>query len=126
MLFQRELNEIAQRQLALRLRHIELRADLGSASRDLLQPLHVVQGLMGSGTASRASLWGGLGVLGVGLGLLLGRRATGSSRGGAALEWLRLGLRIARLWVTAKAETTRRAGAAEASSAKASVSEAQL
>ena len=104
MLFQRELNEQRQRQLALRLRHIELRAELATAQRDLFQPLQLVQGLMGSGPRSRAGLWGGLGLAAAALVWHFKGAKSGSGNLGSALNWLRLSLRVARLWTAVKAE----------------------
>lgn len=104
MLFQRELNEQQQRQLALRLRHIELRAELAAAHRDLLQPLQLVQGLMGSVPRARAGLWGGLGLAAAALAWHFRGAKSGAGSLGATLNWLRLGLRVARLWTAVKAE----------------------
>ena len=82
-MFNRELNELKQRQLALRLRNIELRSELRADVQRLQQPANWL------GAAGAAVGAAGLGVL------FTGRRP--KNRWGMALNLLKLGLRIARL-----------------------------
>lgn len=111
MLFQRELQELQQRQLALRLRNIELRAELGGSVRELMQPLQMARSFMaGSSELGAAGPRGGwssglVALLALGLGWAARRRMQAGGAAQAAsgpvesvLGWLRLGLRVARLW----------------------------
>ncbi|WIV99510.1 hypothetical protein [Kinneretia aquatilis] len=111
MLFQRELQELQQRQLALRLRNIELRAELGGSVRELMQPLQMARSFMAGsselGNAGARGWWssGLVALAALGLGWAARRRMHAGSAAQAAngpvesvLGWLRLGLRVARLW----------------------------
>ena len=82
-MFDRELNQLKQRQLALRLRNIELRSELRADLQGLRQP---------------ASWLGAAGaVIGAaGVGAFLNRQSQ-PSRLGSALNLLKLALRITRL-----------------------------
>lgn len=78
-MFARQLNELKQRQLALRLRNIELRAELQTEARRLLRPAHWF-GLAGGAAGLLLS------------GLRLPRRLA------QIVGWAKLGLRLARLF----------------------------
>ena len=82
-MFNRELNELKQRQLALRLRNIELRSELRADLQRLQQPANWL------GAAGAAMGAAGLGVL------FTGRRP--QNRWGLSLNLLKLALRIARM-----------------------------
>lgn len=82
-MFDRELNQLKQRQLALRLRNIELRAELRVDVQRLRQPASWI------GAAGAA-----IGAAGVGAFL---NRQSQPGRWGSALNLLKLALRIARL-----------------------------
>ncbi|MBV8501974.1 MAG: hypothetical protein JO006_09665 [Paucibacter sp.] len=80
-MFGRRLAELKARELELRLRSLELREELQICRQALAEPL----------------AWAGLAGTGMGLAVLLLRlRHAGRSR--RPLAWLRLGLRLARLW----------------------------
>ncbi len=79
-MFGQRLHELRQRQLEIRLRNAELRAELGAATNELTRPFAWLQG------------WGGL----VGAaGMLAGLRR---SKGLRMFAWGKLALRMVRLW----------------------------
>ncbi len=82
-MFRQRLSELKQRQLEIRLRDMELRAELRAQTSRLTRP---ISGL--------AWLGGALGAMGLVAGL---RR----KRGRGLLTWVRLGLRLLRLRVNA-------------------------
>jgi len=108
MLFTQELNQLQQRQLALRLRSIELRAATEQELQLMLRPLNTASGLIGqvSGLAGfgrgKPAL---LGLAGLLLGALCvgGRRSIVVERVGAGLAWARLGLRLLNLYTAWRA-----------------------
>lgn len=84
-MFKQRLDELKQRQLEIRLRDMELRAELRAETGRLVRPIH---GL--------AWLGGALGALGLVAGL---RRRRG------VLTWVRLGLRLLRLRFSASSSS---------------------
>ena len=78
-MFKQRLNELRQRQLEIRLRDMELRAELRAETGRLIRPI-----------TGMAWLGGALGAVGLVAGLRMGR-------GRGVLSWVRLGLRLLRL-----------------------------
>ena len=86
-MFGQRLNELRQRQLEIRLRNAELRAELATATNELTRPFAWLQG------------WGGL----VGAaGMLAGMRR---SKGLRMFAWGKLALRMLRLWFFSASST---------------------
>lgn len=109
MLFTQELNQLQQRQLALRLRSIELRASTQQELELMLRPLNTASGLIGQ-VGALADCGRGkpalLGLAGLLLGALCagGRRSNVVERVGAGLAWARLGLRLLNLYAAWRAD----------------------
>ena len=87
-MFGQRLNELRQRQLEIRLRNAELRAELRTETDQLLRPFAWLQG------------WAGI----VGAaGMLAGMRR---SKGLRMFAWAKLGLRLVRLWFSASSKAS--------------------